>query len=201
MKFTVKIALPNTANDVSKNPDPQSPLSDSGEFVVELPEAVVAHPPARGESFDVKVSEKGKTTSLKAMFLGDGESVLVGTRIVRLPTNFHAGKRGLYRFRLGEVASPRSLLVRAVRPVEPKKTAASLGGGPLKSPMTGKVLMVNVSEGSAVKEGDVLLTIEAMKMENRIVAECDGMVKALQAKAGSAVTTGEVLLTVEPKGA
>lgn len=196
MKFTVKMALSKAGNDASKETQPTPP---QGEYVVEIPDAVVAHPPARGEPFDVKVDDNGTKSTLKASFLGDGESLLIGTRVVRLPSNFHTGKRGLYRFRLGEVASPRSLSVLAVRPVEPKKTAASLGGGPLKSPMTGKVLAVNVAEGAAVKEGDVLLTIEAMKMENRIVAECDGTVKTLQAKAGSAVTTGEILLTVEPK--
>jgi biotin carboxyl carrier protein len=183
MKFTVK------------NPH------DAGSFVIDIPDSVVARPPAPGERFVVLVTPEGAPAeALEAAFIGDGESLLLGTRVVRLPTRFVTGKRGIHRFRLGEVATARSLLVTPVRPVEPKKSAASLGGGPLKSPMTGKVLAVNVADGALVKEGEVLVVIEAMKMENRIIAECDGKVKGVLAKPGTAVTTGEVLLTVEPSG-
>lgn len=199
MKFTVK------------NPH------DDASLVVELPDSALARPPAAGEAFTVKVFAAAPNPApapsaapagavaapraLEARFLGDGQSLLLGTTVVRLPRDFHTGKRGAYRFRFGDVAVPRALNVTPVRPVEPKKTAASLGGGPLKSPMTGKVLAVPAADGAPVKEGDVLVVIEAMKMENRILAECEGHVRGVQVKPGQAVTVGEVLLTVEPKGA
>lgn len=198
MKFTVtkkKTKQGSSAPSDSANP-PSSRSSDG--FLVDIPDTVVARPPTHGELFDVTIERQGHKKTVKAAFLGDGDSLLIGTRVVRIPANFHAGKKGSYRFQLGEVSTPQTLILKPVRPVEPKKSAGSLGGGPLKSPMTGKVLAVNVSDGASVKEGDVLLTIEAMKMENRIVAECDGTVKALHAKPGMAVTTGEILLTVEP---
>ena len=80
--------------------------------------------------------------------------------------------------------------------VEPKKIASSQGGGDLKSPMTGKILAVNIQNGSKVLEGEVLLTIEAMKMENRIVAECTGTIQNIKIAPGKAVTSGDVLLTL-----
>ena len=167
-----------------------------GSFEIEIPESVLTRPPAPGEFFEVRLA--GAKAPLRAAFLGDGESILVGTQVVRLPRSFQAGKRGAFRFRFGAAGAPRTLNVTPVRPVEPKRTAASLGGGPLKSPMTGKVLAVNAAEGGTVKEGDVLVVIEAMKMENRILCECDGTVRSVSAKPGQAVATGDVLLVVEP---
>ena len=190
MKFTVKNA------------------HDAQSYTVEIPDSVLTRPPARGEPFEVRLhpasggdADKAQAPlALPATFLGDGESLLIGTDVVRIPMRFHEGKRDTFRFRLGGSLSPRGLQVSIVRPVEPKKSVAALGGGPLKSPMTGKVLSVNAVEGATVKEGDVLLIIEAMKMENRVVAECDGTVRSVRAKAGTAVTSGEILLSIEPAG-
>ena len=169
----------------------------AGQMEVEVPQTVLSRPPAAGEWFEVKTPQGTK----RAVFLGDGESLLVGNTVVRMPRGFHVGKKNAYRFRFGASGAPRSLTISAIRPVEPKRTAASMGGGPLKSPMTGKVLAVNASEGQKVKEGDVLVIIEAMKMENRILCEGDGTVRSVVAKPGQAVTTGEVLLVVDPAGA
>lgn len=61
--------------------------------------------------------------------------------------------------------------------------------------MPGTVLSVNVSVGASVKAGDILLILEAMKMENEIVAPCDGTVRQIAAK-GSSVATDELLAVV-----
>lgn len=62
--------------------------------------------------------------------------------------------------------------------------------------MPGTILSVNVSVGSAVKVGEVILILEAMKMENEIVAPCDGTVKQLAVQKGSTVATDALLAVV-----
>lgn len=79
----------------------------------------------------------------------------------------------------------------AAAPAAP--AAVSGSGTPVKSPMPGTILSVNVSEGKAVNEGDVLFILEAMKMENEIVAPTSGTVNKIVASKGSSVATDEVL--------
>lgn len=78
----------------------------------------------------------------------------------------------------------------------PAAPAAAADGQKVLSPMPGTILSVNVSVGAAVKAGDVLLILEAMKMENEIVAPCDGTVKQLAVQKGSTVATDELLAVV-----
>ena len=73
--------------------------------------------------------------------------------------------------------------------------AAPAGGETVKAPMPGNILKVNVSEGATVKAGDVLVILEAMKMENEIMAPCAGKVSNLVAK-GSTVETGSVICVI-----
>ncbi|MCD4729110.1 MAG: biotin/lipoyl-binding protein, partial [Bacteroidales bacterium] len=60
-------------------------------------------------------------------------------------------------------------------------------GGEIVSPMPGKVIKINVKKGKAVKKGDVLLVVEAMKMENNITAPRDGKVEKVNVKTGDMV--------------
>ena len=69
-------------------------------------------------------------------------------------------------------------------------------GTKVDSPLPGNVLDVKVSVGQAVKSGDVLVIIEAMKMENEIAAPCDGVVKQIVANKGAVVATGDTLLVI-----
>ena len=78
----------------------------------------------------------------------------------------------------------------------PAPAAAPAGGTPVNSPMPGTILRVNVKVGDAVKSGDVLMVLEAMKMENDICAPCDGTVAAVAVSQGAAVTTDELLVTL-----
>jgi acetyl/propionyl-CoA carboxylase alpha subunit len=80
--------------------------------------------------------------------------------------------------------------------LHPPSADASEGGagdGDIRSPMPGKVTQVSVKKGQAVKKGDPLLTLEAMKMEHALTAPFDGKVEALTAKVGDQVTEGTVL--------
>ena len=77
----------------------------------------------------------------------------------------------------------------------PAPVAAPAGGESVNAPMPGNILDIKVANGAAVKKGDVLIILEAMKMENEIVAPCDGTVNVVVAK-GAAVETGAVLCTI-----
>ena len=72
--------------------------------------------------------------------------------------------------------------------------AASAGGGkPIQSPMPGTILEVRCVPGQAVKSGDILFILEAMKMENEICAPTDGTITAVPAAKGAVVDTGTLL--------
>ena len=77
-----------------------------------------------------------------------------------------------------------------------KAAAAPAGGFQVKSPLPGSVIKVVVSEGQAVKKGDTLLTLESMKMENVVAAECDGTVKQIAVSAGQNVMQDDLLIVL-----
>ncbi len=67
----------------------------------------------------------------------------------------------------------------------------------ITSPLPGKIMAIKVTPGQKVKEGALLLTIEAMKMENEIVAPIDGTVTEIAIKAQATVQIGDNLVTIE----
>ena len=77
----------------------------------------------------------------------------------------------------------------------PAKGAAG-AGTPVKAPLPGVVTKVLVANGPAVKKGDTVVVLEAMKMENNITAECDGTVSGVCCAAGDSVMEGTTLVTI-----
>ena len=73
---------------------------------------------------------------------------------------------------------------------------AAPGSVVVTAPMPGKILAVKANAGQAVKKGDVIMVLEAMKMENDIVAPQDGTVASINAAAGDAVEAGATLATL-----
>ncbi len=74
--------------------------------------------------------------------------------------------------------------------------SGSAGSVVVSSPMPGKILSVKSSVGAAVKKGDVILVLEAMKMENEVVAPSDGTVASINVAAGDSVESGDTLATL-----
>ena len=75
--------------------------------------------------------------------------------------------------------------------------AASGAGESINAPMPGNLLSVNVAAGDTVKKGQVLMVLEAMKMENEIMAPRDGKVTAVAVAKGAAVESGALLCTIQ----
>ena len=94
-----------------------------------------------------------------------------------------------------KAAAPAAKTASAPAPAAPK-AAAPAGGTTVSAPMPGTILSVNVKPGQAVKKGDVLVMLEAMKMENEIMAPADGTVSAVNVTKGQSVQSGDALVTI-----
>lgn len=91
-----------------------------------------------------------------------------------------------------QAAAPAPVAAPAPAPV----AAGAQGGITVTSPMPGKILAVKASVGAAVKRGEVIMILEAMKMENDIVAPKDGTVASINVGNGDSVEAGAVLATL-----
>ena len=85
----------------------------------------------------------------------------------------------------------------AAAPVAAAPAAPAGAGERVAAPMPGNILSVNVAAGDAVKKGQVLMVLEAMKMENEIMAPHDGKVTAVAVTKGAAVESGALLCTIQ----
>lgn len=122
-----------------------------------------------GRTYEVEV-EAGK-----AMLLDEYEAVVPTAAPVAAPA-----------------AAPAPVAAPAAAPVP----AAPVAGDAVTAPMPGNILKVNVTPGQAVKEGDVLVVLEAMKMENEILAPKACTVKQVLVSKGSTVDTGATLVVL-----
>ena len=85
----------------------------------------------------------------------------------------------------------------APAPAAPKAAPVSAGDNTVTSPMPGTILGVKVKEGDAVKAGQLVIILEAMKMENEIVAPADGVVASVAVKEGDTVETDATLVVLK----
>lgn len=92
-------------------------------------------------------------------------------------------------------AAPVAAPAAEAAPAAPK-AAAPAGGKKIGSPLPGVIISVDVKEGQAVKRGQKVAVIEAMKMENEILAECDGTIAAIHVKQGDSVLEGADIVTI-----
>ena len=91
-------------------------------------------------------------------------------------------------------AAPAAAAAPVATPAAP--ASAPAGGEQITSPMPGNILSVNVSAGDTVKKGQVLMILEAMKMENEIMSPCDGKVVSVSVAKGAAVESGTLLCVI-----
>lgn len=124
-----------------------------------------------GRTYEVEV-EAGK-----AMLLDEYEAVVPAAAPVAAPA-----------------AAPAPVAAPAATPAP--AAAAPVAGDAVTAPMPGNILKVNVTPGQAVKEGDVLVVLEAMKMENEILAPKACTVKQVLVSKGSTVDTGATLVVL-----
>ncbi|MCI8331862.1 MAG: acetyl-CoA carboxylase biotin carboxyl carrier protein subunit [Clostridiales bacterium] len=101
-----------------------------------------------------------------------------------------------YAITVEELAEGAAMPAAAPAASAPAASAAPAGGEKITAPMPGTILAVNVSNGQIVKKGDVLMVLEAMKMENEILSPCDGTVSAVSVQKGSTVESGALLCAI-----
>ena len=94
------------------------------------------------------------------------------------------------------VAAPAAAPVAAAPAAAAAPAMTVSGGESVTAPMPGTILKVNVQQGQAVKTGDVLCVLEAMKMENEIFAPEDGTIASVEVAQGTSVTADQVIITM-----
>ncbi|MCH5203183.1 MAG: acetyl-CoA carboxylase biotin carboxyl carrier protein subunit [Oscillospiraceae bacterium] len=98
----------------------------------------------------------------------------------------------------GEGAAPAAAPAapKAAAPKAAPKAAAAAGGTPINAPMRGTIVDIKVKVGDKVTNGTVVAVLEAMKMENDIVCDRDGVVASICVNKGEAVETGAAVITI-----
>lgn len=171
-------------------------------YQVEIPSTVDLIHLSKGELFSVYITdEKGKTKKVESCLLADGRSFLINNKVIRFHHSQVSKKNEIYRFGIQSngFITQNHVIANILRPIKPRISSSNSIGGEMKSPMTGKVISISVKNNTKVKEGDTLVIIEAMKMENRIVAECDGIVSNIRVNPGRSVSVGDLLLSIIPE--
>ena len=134
-----------------------------------------------GNKYDVAINEAGETTAIVTVngeeFKVEWENPVEVKPVVKVqPT----------------VAKP------AAAPTAPAAApTAAVNGHAIKTPLPGVIIDVKVNVGDAVKKGDTVVVLEAMKMENNINADRDGKITAIQVAKGDTVADGAVLVVME----
>ncbi len=134
-----------------------------------------------GEVFDVEIEE------------------VSGSKVANVPSSSVPSTTKSEKKTVSVSSSSDNKTVPEVKPEkkEPKKEVNTKGKKVVVAPLPGKILSVNVKKGDFVKKGDLLLVIEAMKMENEIFASQDGTVTDVLVNTGDYVSTGDKLVIME----
>lgn len=96
-----------------------------------------------------------------------------------------------------DAAAPVAAAPAAPKAAAPKAAPSGVQGGvKIESPMPGTIVEIKAKVGDSVKNGDPIAVLEAMKMENDIVASCDGKIASINVHKGDSVVTGTVVATI-----
>lgn len=102
----------------------------------------------------------------------------------------------VYEVEIEEVKAGSQPTMSATPAAAPKASAPAGAGQAVEAPLQGSMFNILVKEGQAVKKGDVLAVLEAMKMENEIIAPVDGTVSAIHVEKGQNVNLGDTILEI-----
>lgn len=142
------------------------------------------------KEFQFKIDGKEYKTAVNELEGGVTE-VTVNGKVYKVEMEHAAPKAA------PKVAPATAPAAKAAAPkAEAPKADVPAGGKKVVSPLPGSVIKVLVAEGQAVKKGDTLLTLESMKMENTIAAECDGTVTKVAVTAGQTVMQDDLLVVI-----
>ncbi len=119
--------------------------------------------------------------TIKSVLVQPGQNVMQDDKLVEIET-------------VAVAAAPAAAPV--APKAAPKAAEAPAGGKKVVSPLPGSIIKVAVTEGQAVKRGDLLLTLESMKMENQVLAEFDGTVTKIAVTAGQNVMQDDLLVVL-----
>ena len=102
-----------------------------------------------------------------------------------------------YEIELEELTGAAPAAATAAPVPTPAPAAAPAGGEQVTSPMPGTILAINVAAGDTVKRGQVLMVLEAMKMENEIMCPCNGKIASVNTSKGVSVESGTLLCVIQ----
>ena len=131
------------------------------------------------------------TGKVKSVLVQPGQNVMQDDKLVEIEVAAAAAPAPASEAPKAAPAEPKTAPAPAPKAAP---ATAPAGGTKVTSPLPGSVIKVLVSEGQAVKKGDTLLTLESMKMENAILAECDGTVSKIAVTAGQNVMQDDILV-------
>ncbi len=132
--------------------------------------------------------------TIKSVLVQPGQNVMQDDKLVEIETVAVAAAPAAAP--VTPKAAPAPQPASAAAPAAPKAAEAPAGGKKVVSPLPGSIIKVAVTEGQAVKRGDLLLTLESMKMENQVLAEFDGTVTKIAVTAGQNVMQDDLLVVL-----
>ena len=132
--------------------------------------------------------------TIKSVLVQPGQNVMQDDKLVEIETVAVAAAPAAAP--VAPKAAPAPQPAPAAAPAAPKAAEAPAGGKKVVSPLPGSIIKVAVTEGQVVKRGDLLLTLESMKMENQVLAEFDGTVTKIAVTAGQNVMQDDLLVVL-----
>jgi biotin carboxyl carrier protein len=147
-------------------------------------EVVFESEPSNQEAFNLKVKGKKYAVELPRNSRQASFTAKVNSHAFKIELKTTA------RQTIVVPASPTSTLIQRL-------TKKPVNQGAVTAPMSGKIIKVKVKKGDAVKVGDVLCTLEAMKMENEVTASTNGVVEEVMVQEGKTVNTDDILIVIK----
>ena len=148
------------------------------------------------KEYKIKINGNEYVVAVKNVESDSAEVVVNGTEYVADVEGMKAKPATKTPKIVQQVAVPTGEAHPAVQNTSSPAKTASATAGDVKSPLPGVILDVMVREGDTVKVGQRLMLLEAMKMENNIDSDRDGVVKSIRARKGDSVLEGDVLITI-----